>query len=540
MGFHVYGWLVSFAAGMGGFLFGYEIGIINQVFTMDAFNIFFGLGHFDVVTKGEHPNQYLAWELVTSAISDDIKGWVTFTFLIGCAFGAVIVSWPSEYFGRRWTIQQGGAFFLLGTILQTGANNIGTLYAGRFIAGFGIGQMSNTVPLYIAETAETRIRGRLIAIYQLMITLGIFIASCVNSVIITYMEKTDAEWRLAFGIQMIPCFFMLVALLLLPFSPRWLMSKGRDAEAIKVLVKLRGASSEKDAIIVQEFEEIRAAIEEEVRAGEATWKELGAPGIRNRVALGVLLQFFQQWTGINVILYYGSDIFKSLKFDSGSSSISFVLASNAINVIFTLPGMWLMEKGGRRALLIWGGITIMLAHALITIFGVLSTKPGQDTLAWGSLVFIFVFIVAFSATWGPAVWVYQSEIFPLRVRSKGTSMSTVSNWVWNAIISKIFPFILTDIQYYTYIIFAIFGLAMTAFVFFFVPETKGKPLEDLDVIFNGSIWAHRKSPNRLPLDRRESTTELTEVPIETSKDAFVEQSKQEKNESSSSSDSESN
>jgi len=350
------------------------------------------------------------------------------------------------------------------------------------------------------------------------------------------MEKTDSEWRLAFGVQMIPCATMLLVLLSLPFSPRWLMSKGRDSEAIDVLVKLRRGTGRDDERILKEFEEIRSSIEEEVRVGEATWKEMGAPGIRNRVALGVFLQFFQQWTGINVILYYGSSIFKNLNFNDADSSVGFVLANNAINVIFTLPGMWLMERGGRRPLLVYGGLTIMTAHILVTIFGRLSVAPGQGNLAWGSLVFIFVFIVAFSATWGPAVWVYQSEIFPLRVRAKGTSMSTVSNWVWNAIISKIFPFILTDINYYTYIIFAFFGLAMSVFVFLFVFETKGKSLEELDLIFNAdNIWAFRK-PSRIALhEGRESVQELTEVPIETSKDNFAKENKEEKKDSSSSS-----
>lgn len=472
-----YNWLIAFASGVGGFLFGYEIGIINQIFSMDNFVTTFGIQQYDSSGSLEDTSQ-----------AADIKGWITFVFLIGCATGAAVVSYPCDYIGRKRTIHEGSAFFIVGCILQTSAHNIGTLYAGRFIGGLGIGQMSAVVPLYISETAQTSIRGRLISIYQFMITIGIFIASCANSVILTYMTG-EKEWRLAFGLQLIPAFFLVVIITALPFSPRWLLYKGRIDEARSTLAKLREVP-ETDATLIEEFEEINKSVEQDRAIGDAAWIELLEPTVLIRVAIGVTLQFFQQWTGINVILYYGTTLFANMGFPSADSSIGFVLADNGINMISTIPGMWLIERVGRRQLFIWGGAAMAFAHYMITMFVGLSDNV-HKSLAWGGMVFIFVFIIAFAATWGPVTWVYQSEIFPLRVRAKGTSVSTVSNWVWNAVISKIAPLILKDITFYTYLIFGSFCVVMSLFAVFVVPETKGKSLEEIDEIFDEKVGKPR-------------------------------------------------
>jgi len=476
----VYSWLIAFASGVGGFLFGYEIGIINQIFTMPNFTTTFGLDYYN--SQGQ---------LSSTDDADDIQGWITFIFLIGCAVGAAIVSYPCDMIGRKRTIHEGSLFFIVGSILQTSAHNIGTLYAGRFIGGLGIGQMSAVVPLYISETAETEIRGRLISIYQFMITIGIFIASCANSIILTYVTG-EPEWRLAFGLQLIPAAFLVFIIAILPFSPRWLLYKGRTDQARTTLAKLREVP-ETDSKLQVEFDEINRSVEEDRAIGDAKWSELLEPSVLYRCFLGVTLQFFQQWTGINVILYYGSSLFANMGFPAADSSIAFVLADNAINMLATLPGMWLVERTGRRSLLIWGGFVMAFAHYMVCMFVGISDNVDKPA-AWGAIIFVFVFIIAFAATWGPVVWVYQSEIFPLRVRAKGTSVSTVSNWTWNAIISKISPIILKDIDFYTYLIFGSFCVAMGIFAIFAVPETKGKSLEEIDEIFESKVGKAAREP----------------------------------------------
>jgi MFS family permease len=229
---------------------------------MNPFKTFFGLQTYDAATD----------TYTDTSDNADITGWITFTFLIGAAAGACIVSYPSNAVGRKMTIMMGGFLFMIGVTMETIAGNIATLYAGRIIAGLGepqhsppmgcltiagVGFMSATVPVYISETAETTVRGRLIAIYQFMITIGIFIATCVNSLIIVYYTDSqgDSEWRLAFGLQFIPCTLMMVALIFLPFSPRWLIYMGRSAEGLSVIAKLRSRPEESE-VVQNEFKEI--------------------------------------------------------------------------------------------------------------------------------------------------------------------------------------------------------------------------------------------------------------------------------------------
>eukprot|EP01117_Protostelium_nocturnum_P014667 TRINITY_DN5602_c0_g1_i1.p1 TRINITY_DN5602_c0_g1~~TRINITY_DN5602_c0_g1_i1.p1 ORF type:complete len:475 (+),score=128.14 TRINITY_DN5602_c0_g1_i1:151-1575(+) len=458
---------------MGGFLFGYEIGIINQVFVMEPFETAFGLS-----------SRNAAGVLENTAEKADISGWITFTFLIGAAAGACFVAYPSNAIGRKMTIMLGGGFFLIGVAMETIAGNIATLYLGRIVAGVGVGVMSATVPLYISETSETSVRGRLIAAYQFMITIGIFVATCVNSLIIVYYgdQKGDAEWRLSFGLQFIPCVAMMVSLYFLPFSPRWLSYVGRNDEALGVIAKLRQLPAE-HVDVKKEYTEIITAVEEEKSLGEGSWVQLFMdPKVRYRTFLGITLQFFQQWTGINIILYFGTELYEALHFSRQMSIIGFPLVNSAVNMVATVPGMWLVERAGRKFLMVAGGFGMAISLILVTVFG----QVDVNRLGPGAITFIMVFTIFFASSWGPVVWVYQSEIFPLRYRAKGTAASTVSNWVWNAIVSKIAPLILAKINYYTYLIWGGFCIAMALFALFCVPETKGLTLEQIEVLFGNT------------------------------------------------------
>jgi MFS family permease len=218
------------------------------------------------------------------------------------------VYYPSNLLGRKFTILIGGAAFMVGVAMETVAGNIATLYLGRVVAGAGVGFMSCCVPLYISETAKTSIRGRLIAVYQFMITIGIFIATCVNSLILKYYGDSagDSEWRLAFGLQFVPCAFMMASLLFLPFSPRWLAYVDREEEALAVVAQLRGKPLDDDSVLA-EYKEIIDGVHQEKEIGEGSWLQLFIdPAVRYRTVLAIALQFAQHWTGINVILFFGS------------------------------------------------------------------------------------------------------------------------------------------------------------------------------------------------------------------------------------------
>ncbi|PRP83100.1 hypothetical protein PROFUN_09779 [Planoprotostelium fungivorum] len=467
---NLYGWLVSLTAGLGGFLFGYEVGIINQILTMLPFQLFFNMVEMDP-TSGHYIN---------SADRADTEGWITFTFLIGAAAGALFVSYLMNAIGRKRTIILGGSVFLVSVVLQTIATSPSLLYLGRVGAGIAVGLESATVPVYISETAPTAIRGRLIGLYELMINIGIFVATCVNSLIILWVgdQGGNFEWRLSLGLQVIPCVLMMSAMSVMPYSPRYLIYRGDKQQGLKSLAKLRSREIS-DEFLQREYEEILTSIDEQKRLGEASWKSLFIDRkIRFRTFLGITNQFFQQWTGINVILYFGSTLFDAMGFSPMLANIGFPIINSLIKVFATLPGMYLIEKMGRRKLMIVGGIGMSISLLMVTLFGQIGqSRNTLDTLGTGAITFVLSFTLFFGSTWGPVVWVYQAEVFPLRYRAKAVSASTISNWVWNAIVSKIAPIMMSRHGFMSYLLWAGFCFVMSLYAYFFVAETKGLSLE---------------------------------------------------------------
>jgi sugar porter (SP) family MFS transporter len=485
-----YGYLIAFSAAMGGLLFGYEIGVVSQTLEMNGFKRFFGMVEQNVTT-----GLIQKVELV----DDDVRRFTTFTFLAGCFLGAAFVSWLADFLGRKKSIIFGGFLFIIGGVLQTVCDGLAVFYAGRVIAGLGIGILSMCSPLYISEAAPREIRGRMLTVQQLMITIGILIASIVNSVIIIVTEKDLAkpftswdllvkyepgftlQWRLAMGIQCAPAVLLMIVMFFMPESPRWLALKGRGSEALKVIAKLRSEKPTEEGPL-SEFKDISDSIAHEKTIGNGSWGELLTPGIRNRLVIAVLLQTFQQWTGINVILYYQGSLIQGMGFDKDQAQIPFTIANNFINFVATFPGMYLIERLGRRKLLIFGGFLMGLAHFLVSIFVGQQLATGQQAFAWASIFSVYLFFFAFASTWGPVVWAYQSEIFPLRLASKGTGVATMTNWGMNAVIGALGPSI-QKLGASMYLIFGVAGVTMGGFSYFFVPETMGYSLEEMDKVF---------------------------------------------------------
>ncbi|KAI8853674.1 hypothetical protein BC829DRAFT_275101 [Chytridium lagenaria] len=477
----VFVWLVAIASSMGGFLFGYEIGIINQILSMRTFNVTFGLTTCS--------NIHIPSTCYDVPESDFRKGLITSSFLFGCIIGAGVVSVLADKLGRKLVIMLGGFLFTLGGAVQTFTFTIELLISSRVLSGISIGILSMSVPLYISETSPPNIRGRLTTIYQLMITFGIFMASCVNGVILTVVpEESNLLWRLAFAMQMIPGAVLFFVMLRMPRSPRWLAEKGRHEQGLATVARLRGMDVNDRAVEV-EYGAIRAGIEFERQIGAASWSELIKPGVRRRLMIGIVNQLFQQWTGINVILYYGSSLFHNLGFQVDLSSKVFVIVNAFINLISTFPGMWGVERFGRRPLLIWGGIGMMISHVIVFAFGYISQNfpKSYAWLSWFAIFGIYTFTLSFACTWGPVVWTYQSEIFPLRIRAKGTGLSTMSNWFWNFMIALIAPTVFTHIRFFFYLVFAGCCFLMTLWAMQFIPETRGRTLEEMDDVFGDNM-----------------------------------------------------
>ncbi|KAI9356517.1 hypothetical protein DFJ73DRAFT_822895 [Zopfochytrium polystomum] len=473
-------WAVAFAAGMGGMLFGYEIGIINQILSITSFLFYFKI--FGPPDNYNPDAYYDPEDLQILSTTDRDKGLVTSSFLYGCVVGAAAVSLLADVIGRKFSIILGGIIYTAGGCLQAAAVNFPTFLFGRGMSGMSVGIMSMSVPLYIAETAPTAIRGRLTTVYQLMITFGILVASCVNGIIVSVMgRKYDLAWRLALALQVVPGLTLLILMLPMPRSPRWLAEKGFHAEGQRVIARLRGFEDEDEDEVVVEYRSIMAGVEYERRIGTAGWTHLLRKGVRRRLVFGVVNQFFQQWTGINVILYYGYDLFKQLKFGNVNSSVVFIIVNAFINFAFTLPGMWGVERFGRRPLFIFGGMAMCFAYCIVFVFSTLA--PAGQGYAWVAVLGIYTFTISFACTWGPVVWTYQSEIFPLRIRAKGTGLSTMSNWIWNAVIAQIQPSLSTSLHINLYLIFVGTCFLMTIYAWKFIPETRGKTLEDMDEVF---------------------------------------------------------
>ncbi|KAJ3098677.1 hypothetical protein HDU97_003794 [Phlyctochytrium planicorne] len=452
---------------------------MSQILAMKTFLVDFGL----LLCKG------FLEDCEDAPTRDFRKGLITSSFLFGCIIGAGVVSILADKLGRKPVIMLGGFVFTVGGAIQTFSHSIEVLVMSRVLSGVSIGMLSMSVPLYISETAPPQIRGRLTTIYQLMITFGIFVASCVNGIILKVVAETsDLRWRLAFAMQMIPGLALLVIMLRMPRSPRWLAEKGRHDEGLFTVARLRGMDITTRAVEV-EYGAIRAGVEFERQIGTASWGELLKSGVRRRLIIGVVNQFFQQWTGINVILYYGSTLFGYLDSHFDLSSIYFVIVNAFINLVSTFPGMWGVERFGRRPLLVWGGVAMMVSHVMVFAFGYVS-QNFPDSYRWLSyfaILGIYTFTVSFACTWGPVVWTYQSEIFPLRIRAKGTGLSTMSNWFWNFVIALVAPAVFTQISFFFYLVFAGMCFLMTLWTLQFIPETRGRTLEEMDDVFGDNM-----------------------------------------------------
>jgi sugar porter (SP) family MFS transporter len=483
----VYGLFVTFACAISGFLFGYDQGIIDTVLKMESFQLNFG-----TATLAPSSNSPQNQTLVPSSDAADVNGNIVFTFLIGCIGGAVLSAFIVDSLGRTRSILVGTIFFTVGGVIQATCSSRPPFYLSRVASGLGIGVLSNVSPLYISEVSPTALRGRMVAVQQLMIVLGIFVASCVNAGMYTFV-RGDSQWRGALAAQCVPGVILLCLLFKLPHSPRWLMMKNRDAEAEVVVKRLLGSDSQEErrsgagfAAAHAEIQLIRESLNAERLAGTVSWRQLFQErDIFRQTRMVILLAVFQQLSGINVIMYYAADLFERMGVAASTASTSLVILNALVLVLATLPGLWLVERWGRRRLLVVGGWSMCACHLAVCIFVTLSQRV--PSLSWAAVVSMMSFTAAFSASWGPVVWVIQSEVFPLRARAKGTSTGTLSNWTACAIIGKIAPLLVESYHQWVYLGLGICCSVMALYSQSMVPETQGVPLERMASLFQGNL-----------------------------------------------------
>lgn len=357
---------------------------------------------------------------VTSAQTSEIVSILS----AGTFFGALTAAPVADMVGRRLGLVVSNIVFCIGVILQTIATDIPLFVAGRFFAGYGVGMISATIPLYQSETSPKWIRGAVVGAYQLAITIGLLLAAIVDNA--TKHRNDTGSYRIPIAVQFAWAIILFVGCIFLPETPRYMVKKGRPEDAAKSLSKLRRLDVEHPALL-EELAEITANHEYELSLGKATYLDCFKGNLGKRLFTGCALQALQQLTGVNFIFYYGTSFFKN----SGISNPFIVsMITSAINVASTFPGLYLVEKWGRRKLLLFGAIGMAVSQFVVAITG---TVAGIDNLAAQKalIAFVCIYIFFFASTWGPVAWVVTGEIFPLKVRAKSLSMTTASNWLLN-------------------------------------------------------------------------------------------------------------
>ncbi|KAL4875231.1 general substrate transporter [Aspergillus karnatakaensis] len=479
--------LIAFFASFGGFEYGYQQGVLGQSLVMYRF-------------KDNFPS------VVESSSS---TGWLTSVLQLGGIVGSLSAGILGEIFSRKYTMFMACCWVVLGSYLYCGASyhNPSLLYAGRFFTGVGVGTFSGVGPLYNAELASTELRGFLVSFYQFATILGIMLSFWCgygsNHIGGIGESQSNLAWQLPSIIQGIPAAILMVGVWWLPFSPRWLVKQGRDEEALKTLSYLRKLPQDHPLVDI-EYKEIKAETLFEQRSFAKNFPQLAEKGqsvlmkefaqyyhiLRRwdafkRVATAWLVMFFQQWSGIDAIIYYASNVFEDLGLTGGTTAL---LATGVTGVVFfvsTLPAMFLIDKVGRKPMLIAGSIAMWI---FMVIPAIIVAKLGHDWPAhraggWTAVVSIWLYTGAFGATWGPVSWTLVSEIFPLSIRSKGAAFGASSNWLNNFAVAFYVPAMFDGWKWGTYIFFAVFLTAGIVWVWFCLPETKGASLEEMDKVF---------------------------------------------------------
>lgn len=473
----------------GGFLFGYDSGNIGGVLAMGNF--------LSVVGYVNPPGQACGvsgiYQGVEYCISSTSKSLITSFLSIGTLAGALSGAVVADRLGRRGGIILASSVFTIGAAVQTGISNVAGLVVGRVVAGYGVGLLSMMVPMYQSEAAPPQIRGAIVSCYQLAITIGILLAQVID--LGTANIQSTAAWRVPVGLQMLFGLILIIGCFFIPESPRYLVRRGLIEQARANLARMR-SQPENSELVNTEMAEIEGNLEYEMSLGTATYADCFRGDMLKRTMCGIFVQMFQQLTGVNFIFYYGTSFFKAA---GVSSPYAITVATGGVNVLMTIPGIYLMERAGRRKLLFYGAIWMSACNLIIGAVAV--AHGGSSSANTVLIVFTLLFIGAFAATWGPSAWVLISELFPLKLRGKAMSLSTASNWFWNWCIAFVVPYI-TDAAYGNLgskiaFIWFVTSFCAAIWTYFFVPETKGWSLEELDEMF-ATRMPYRKTPSWTP------------------------------------------
>jgi sugar porter (SP) family MFS transporter len=451
--------LVASLAALGGLIFGYDVAGAGGTFLMEGFKLHFGWECADgdtSCTPATDSQQALDMGLINGL------------FGVGATIGAFGGTFVADKYGRRACIFVAAVTFIFGAALQAGAPDMDMMWAGRVFSGMGIGAMSMSVPVYIAELSPDHVRGKLNTLWQLAITMGILIASAAN----LGLQKWSEGWRISYGGNILFAIILILGLFIMPESPRWLTGHGYEEGARQALEKIRYEDE-----IDSEMKKLMSETAQEMELGVATWREVFAKDnkMRYRLFLGISLQAVQQLCGINAIMFYAPTILNEFFGEKESIIGTFIL--NLINMLSTFIALYAVERAGRVKLLLSGAVIMVLS---LIANAVLASLPATATIGYVVTVFAAIFIIGFAYSWGPVVWVVCAEIFPLRERAKATGLTTMTNWICTTIVGAVFPAASNASLAGTFGFFA--GMISIGFVivYAFEAETAGKSILEID------------------------------------------------------------
>ena len=462
-GSRLYLFSIVLVAIIGGLLFGYDTAVVSGA--EKALEAFFRAGLGDAYTKGWH-------------------GFTASSALLGCVIGGAVSGFMASHLGRRRSLIAAAIMFFVSAVgswcPESGILPYGeatttllvvfNLY--RILGGVGVGLASAVVPMYIAEISPARIRGTLVSCNQFAIIFGMLVVYFVNYMIRNSLGETaeaiqaamvDIGWRRMFLSEAFPAGTFALLILLVPETPRFLALKGSDERAYRILERINGATEARNIL-----QEIKATVNEKR-------EKLFTYGVAV-IVIGVLLSFFQQAVGINVVLYYAPRIFENMG-ASGDASMMQTVVMGVVNIIFTVVAIFTVDKLGRKPLLIIGSIGMMVGMAA------LAALSFTDTIGMAALVFIILYTASFMMSWGPICWVLIAEIFPNTIRSQAVAIAVAAQWISNFLVSSTFHSLSEWSIGGTYGLYALVSLASALFVWRWVPETKGKTLEEMSKLW---------------------------------------------------------
>ncbi|GKT94661.1 quinate permease [Colletotrichum tofieldiae] len=468
---------------VGSFLFAYDTGIIGGILTFEGFQEDFRYGPAQKASVGSNSTSLLQ----------------------AGAFFSCFFIWPfTAKYGRRWSIILASAIFCAGAIVQTiNTHSLAAFYVARVVSGVGVGMATVVIPMYSAEMAPKNIRGMLGSMFQFFFTMGVITSYFVDYGVSKHVKASTRQWQIPVGLQLVPGAILGLGMLLCKESTRWLAKTGRKEEALQSLIWVRGGDHTPE--VEEEFSEIMASIEEEQNQKEGlTWKELNEPVNRYRIVLIIALQIGKFQSNMMVFAAVGA----------GQNNLlitGFFGLVKVVSCLFYL--LFLVERIGRRGSLL-GGAFLMGTYMLI-IACLTATHPpksvdqGLTSTAIASMTMIYLEAMSYNISWGPAPWVYMGEIFPSRIREAGIAIGTSTQWLFNFVFSQATPHAVQNLGWKTFLMFCIFNWALVLFVWFFIKETKGKSLEEMDALFSRKIIG---SDAESSLEKQSKDGDATRVP----------------------------